>query len=173
MEEQQPKTGKFALNYGLLLGAVFIVFGVMLYTQKMHYETSTAIIVISIVLMAAAIFVAVNAFKKANGGYLTISEALKVAVGVALVATILSLAYQYVLTNFIEPDFMDKAMEIAKPKAMAQNPSLTEEQWEQGVEMQKSFAWIQYPVGLIMNSVIGLILGLITGLILKKSKPEY
>ena len=77
MEEQQPKTGKFALNYGLLLGAVFIVFGVMLYTQKMHYETSTAIIVISIVLMAAAIFVAVNAFKKANGGYLTISEALK------------------------------------------------------------------------------------------------
>lgn len=173
MEEQQPKTGKFALNYGLLLGAVFIVFGVMLYTQKMHYEMSTPVMVVSIVLMAAAIFVAVNAFKKANEGYLTISESLKVAVGVALVATILSLAYQYVLTNFIEPDFMDKAMEIAKPKAMAQNPSMTEEQWEQGVEMQKSFAWIQYPVGLIMNSVIGLILGLITGLILKKSKPEY
>ena len=37
MEEQQPKTGKFALNYGLLLGLVSIVFGVMLYTQKMHY----------------------------------------------------------------------------------------------------------------------------------------
>ncbi|MBR9854450.1 MAG: DUF4199 domain-containing protein [Algicola sp.] len=173
MEEQQVKTGKFALNYGLLLGAIFVVFGVMLYTQKMHYEMSSAVMVVSIVLMSAAIFIAVNAFKKANGGYLSISEALKVAVGVALVGTIMSLAYQYVLTNFIEPDFMDKAMEIAKPKAMAQNPNMTEEQWEQGMEMQKSLAWIQYPVGLIINCVVGLIIGLITGLILKKSKAEY
>ncbi|SDQ66313.1 DUF4199 domain-containing protein [Flagellimonas zhangzhouensis] len=173
MEEQQVKTGKFALNYGVLLGVISVVFGVMLYTQKMHYETSTAVIVISIVIMAAITFFAVNAFKKANGGFLKISDALKVAVGLALVGTIISLLYQYVLTHFIEPDFMDKAMEIAKPKAMANNPNMTEEQWQQGVEMQKGFAWIQYPVVLIMNSVIGLILGLITGLILKKSQPEY
>ena len=62
---------------------------------------------------------------------------------------------------------------MSPPKAMAQNPNMTEEQWEQGVEMQKSFAWIQYPVLLIMNAVLGLILGLICGLILKKSQPEY
>ncbi|WP_421805047.1 DUF4199 domain-containing protein [Flagellimonas sp.] len=173
MEEQQAKTGKFALNYGLLSGLISVVFGVMLYTQKMHYETSTAVIVISIVILAAIVFFAVNAFKKANGGFLTISQALKVGVGVALVAAIISLVYQFVLTNFIEPDFMDKVMEMAKPKAMANNPNMTEEQWEQGVEMQKSFAWIQYPVLLIMNSVLGLILGLISGLILKKSQPEY
>ena len=173
MEEQQAKTGEFALNYGLLSGLISVVFGVMLYTQKMHYETSTAVIVISIVILAAIVFFAVNAFKKANGGFLTISQALKVGVGVALVAAIISLIYQFVLTNFIEPDFMDKVMEMAKPKAMANNPNMTEEQWEQGVEMQKSFAWIQYPVLLIMNSVLGLILGLISGLILKKSQPEY
>ena len=173
MEEQQPKTGKFALNYGLLLGLIGVVFGVMLYTQKMHYETSTAVIVISIVILAAIIFLGVNAFKKANGGYLTISEALKVGVGIALVGAIISLIYQFVLTNFIEPDFMDKAMEIAKPKAFEQNPNMTEEQWDQAVEMQKGFAWIQYPVGLIMNSIFGLVIGLIVGLILKKSKPSY
>ena len=67
MEEQQAKTGKFALNYGLLSGLISVVFGVMLYTQKMHYETSTAVIVISIVILAAIVFFAVNAFKKANG----------------------------------------------------------------------------------------------------------
>ena len=173
MEEQQPKTGKFALNYGLLLGVVFVVFGVMLYTQKMHYEMNTAVMVISVLLMVAGSFLAVSAFKKANGGYLTLGEALKVTVGMAVIATIVSLAYQYVLTHFIEPDFMDKAMELAKPKAMARNPNMTEEQWQQGVEMQKKMAWIQYPVGLIINSIIGLIIGLVVGLILKKSKPEY
>ncbi|MEC8831647.1 MAG: DUF4199 domain-containing protein, partial [Bacteroidota bacterium] len=140
MEEQKVKTGKFALNYGLLSGLISVVFGVMLYTQKMHYETSTAVIVISIVILASIIFLGVNAFKKANGGYLSISEALKIGVGIALVGAIVSLIYQYVLTTFIEPDFMDKAMELAKPKAMAQNPNMTEEQWQQGVEMQKGFA---------------------------------
>jgi hypothetical protein len=173
MEEQQPKTGKFALNYGLLLGAAFVVFGVMLYTQKMHYEMSGAVMGISILVMVAGIFLGVNAYKKANGGYLTLSEALKVAVGIALVGTVLSLAYQYILTHFIEPDFLDKAMEIAKAKTMAKNPNITEEQWEQGVAMQKKLAWIQYPVGLIINSIIGLVIGLIVGLILKKAKPEY
>jgi hypothetical protein len=145
----------------------------MLYTQKMHYEMNTAVMIISILLMVAGAFLAVNAFKKANGGYLTLGEALKVTVGMAVIATIISLAYQYVLTHFIEHDFMDKAMEIAKPKAMERNPNMTEEQWQQGIEMQKKLAWIQYPVGLIINSIIGLVIGLVVGLILKKAKPEY
>lgn len=173
MEEIQVKTGKYALNYGALLGAVSVVFGIMLYTQKMHYEQSAPIIVVSLVLTVIGIVLGIRAFKKANGGFLSISEALKVAVGVALVATIISLAYQYVLTHFIEPDFMDKAVEIAKGKAFAKNPSLTEEQWQTGVEMQKKLSWIQYPVGLIISSVIGLIIGLITGLIMKKDRNTY
>ncbi|MEC7262194.1 MAG: DUF4199 domain-containing protein [Bacteroidota bacterium] len=173
MEEQQPKASKFMLNYGLILGVVSVIFGVMLYTQKMHYEMSTPVIVISVLLTVVAIFLGVNAYKKANGGYLKISEALKIAVGIALVSTIISLAYQYVLINFIEPDFMDKAIEMAKPKAMAQNPSMTEEQWQQGVAMQKKLGWLRYPVGLIFSCIIGLVVGVLTGLILKKSKPEY
>lgn len=173
MEEQQPKTGKFALNYGLILGVVSIVFSIMLYTQGMHYEMSTPIMIISILLTLVVILLGVMAFKKANGGYLTLGEALKVAVGIALISTILSLVYQFVLINFIEPDFMDKAMEMAKVKAMADNPNITEEQWQQGAEMQKKLGWLRYPIGLIMGCLIGLVIGLITGLILKKSKPEY
>jgi len=173
MEEQQVKTGKFALNYGLLLGLVSLVFSVMLYTQKMHYEMSGAIIAISVLLGAVVIFLGISAFKKANGGFLSLSESLKIAVGVALIGAIITLVYQYALTNFIEPDYMDKVMAIAKPKAFAENPSLTEEQWAQGMEMQKNFAWVQYPIGLIMNSIFGLIIGLIIGLILKNPKPAY
>ncbi|MEM7484836.1 MAG: DUF4199 domain-containing protein [Bacteroidota bacterium] len=173
MEENQPKTGKFSLNYGVLLGLVSIVFSVMLYTQNMHYEMSTPIIIVSIALTIIVIFIGVNAFKKANSGYLKIVDALKVGVGIALVSTILSLAYQYVLINFIEPDFMDKAMEIAKVKTFEDNPSLTEEQWEQGAAMQKKFAWMRYPIGLIISCVLGLVIGLVTGLILKKDKASY
>ncbi|WP_422348330.1 DUF4199 domain-containing protein [Flagellimonas sp.] len=173
MEENQPKVGTFSRNYGIILGLASIVFGVMLYTQNLHYEMSTPVIVVSTIITAIIIFVGTMNFKKANGGYLKIVEALKLGVGIALVSAILSLIYQYLLINFIEPDFMDKAFEIAKSAAFEKNPRLTEEQWQQGVEMQKKLGWIRYPIGLIISCIIGLVLGLITGLILKKNKPAY
>ena len=173
MEENQPKTGKFALNYGLLLGLVSIVFSVMLFTMDMHYEQNIAIQMVSIVLAAAAIFIAINAFKKDNQGFLQLSDALKIGTGVALIAGILGLIYFFVQSNIIEPGYWDKVYEIGKQTALENNPKLTEEQIDQGIEMQKKFKWLFYPIGLIINIILGLVLGLIIGLILKKQKPDY
>lgn len=170
MEENQPKTGKFALNYGIILGAVSIAFGVMLYSMDMHYEQSWPVRIISIVLMTAVVFWATSEFKKANSGLLNLSDALKLGVGIGLISAILSLLYYAILTNVIEPDFMDKTIEIAKVKAFEDNPKLTEEQWTKGVEIQKNFAWVVYPIGLIFNVILGLIFGLLAGLIMKKQK---
>ena len=170
MGENQPKTGKFALNYGIILGAVSIAFGVILYSMDMHYEQSWPVIIIGVILMIAVVVWATIEFKKANSGLLILSDALKLGAGIGLISAILSLVYYAILTNVIEPDFMDKAMDIAKVKAFADNPKLTEEQWAQGVEIQKSFAWIAYPFQLIISIIMGLIIGLITGLVMKKQK---
>ncbi|WP_405382612.1 DUF4199 domain-containing protein [Maribacter sp. LLG6340-A2] len=173
MEENQPKTGKFALNYGLITGIIGIIFGIMLYIMDMHYEQGAAIQITQTLILAAGIVLAIIQFKKAGDGLLSISEALKVGAGVALIAAICGLIYFFILSNVIEPDYMDKVFEIGKVKAMNDNPNLTEEQIDQGIEMQKGFAWISYPVILIINVVIGLIVGLITGLILKKEEAAY
>jgi hypothetical protein len=171
MEENQPKTGKYALNFGIILGIVSIVFSIMLFTMDMHYERNTAVQIISLILAAAAIVLAISSFKKANGGFLTLSEALKIGTGVALIAGILGLLYFFIQSNFIEPDYWDKAYEIGKQTALENNPQLTEEQIDQGIEMQKKFSWLFYPIGLIINIIIGLVLGLIVGLIMKKQNP--
>lgn len=170
MEENQPKTGKYALNFGLLLGIVSVVFGVMLYSMDMHYDQGWGVRGVQIALMIAAIMFGILQFKKANEGFLTISEALKLGAGISLVAAIIGIIYFYLLSNFIEPDFMDKMYEIGKQTAMENNPKLTEEQIDQGIEMQKGFAWLTYPIILIFNILMGLIFGLIGGLIMKKQK---
>ena len=173
MEENQPKTGKFALNYGVLLGVVSVVFGLMLFSMDMHYDQGWAIRGISLALTLAAILLGVSQFKKANAGFLTISQALKLGTGIALIAGIIGLIYFFLLSNVIEPGYMDKMYEIGKETAMADNPELTEEQIDQGIEMQKSFAWLTYPIVLIFNIIVGLVFGLIGGLIMKKQKPAY
>lgn len=173
MEENQPKTGKFALNFGLLFGLISVVFGVMLYSMDLHYERGMAVQGISFLLMAAAIILGIFQFRNANGGFLSLSEALKIGAGVALIGGIIGIIYFFMLSNYLEPDYMDKMYEIGKQQAMADNPKLTEEQIDQGIEMQKSMSWLFYPIGLIINILAGLFFGLIGGLILKKQKPAY
>ncbi|WP_116769345.1 DUF4199 domain-containing protein [Maribacter litoralis] len=173
MEENQPKTGKFALKYGLLTGVIGVIFGIMLFAMDMHYEQGAATQITQTLILAAGIIFAIVQFKKASGGFLTISESLKVGAGVALIAAIVGLLYFFILSNVIEPGYLDKVYEIGKIKTMADNPSLTEEQVDQGIEMQKGFAWIMYPVGLVINVLIGLFFSLITGLILKKEEAAY
>ncbi|MBT8187443.1 MAG: DUF4199 domain-containing protein [Croceitalea sp.] len=173
MEEMQPKIGKYALNFGLLLGLVSVVFNVMLFSVDMHYEQTPAIQIIGISILFALVFIGITQFRKANGGYLKLGEALKLGTGIAVVGAVIGLIYYFLLTNVIEPGFMDKASEFAKVKAFENNPKLTQEQWDQGMEMQKKFAWIAYPFILIFQALIGLIAGLVAGLIFKKDKPAY
>ncbi|MGB3150504.1 MAG: DUF4199 domain-containing protein [Maribacter sp.] len=173
MDENKPKTGKYAFNYGLITGGVTIIFAVMLFTMDMHYERGVAVQAVQIAILAAGIIFGITQFKKANSTYLSLSEALKLGAGIALISGILGVLWFFVFSNLIEPDFMDNMYELGKQQAMADNPSITEEQMDQGIEMQKKFAWISYPVILIINIFIGLIVGLIGGLILRKQESAY
>jgi len=168
MEELQAKTGKSALTYGLLTGAVGIVFGFMLYSMDLHYDQGWGVRGTQLAILAAGIFLGIAQFKKANAGLLNISQSLKVGTGIALIAAILGIFYFLFLSNVLEPDYMDKTFEIAKVKAMEDNPQLTSEQMDQGIEMQKKWAWVSYPIIIIFNLIMGLIIGLIAGLIMKK-----
>lgn len=56
MEGNQPKIGKFSLNYGLILGGIGVVFGVMLYLQDMHTSQSPVIMTIGLVLAAVVTY---------------------------------------------------------------------------------------------------------------------
>ncbi|MFX0556731.1 DUF4199 domain-containing protein [Maribacter sp. CXY002] len=173
MEENKPKTGKFALNFGTITGIVGVVFAIMLFVMDMHYEQGAGVQITQTVILALGIVIGIMQYKKANEGLLDISDALKVGAGVALIAGIIGLLWFFTLSNVLEPEYMDKMYEIGKVKAMEQNPNLTAEQIDQGIEMQKKFAWISYPVILIINVVIGLVVGLIAGLAMKKQEAAY
>ena len=172
MEEQQPKTGKFSLNYGLILGGVSVIFGIMLYTQDMHTSQSTGIIIISIALAAAITYLGISAFKKANGGFLTLGQALKIGAGIALISGIIAIIYNIVLVDFIDLNAKSEIMD-ARLMPSLESGKITQEQFDLQKEQSIKYWWMGYPFILIFNVLIGLALGLITGLILKKSKPAY
>ncbi len=169
MEEAQARTGKISWTYGLLAGAIGIVFTLMLMYIDMLYDQSIGKTIMGIVILIAVVVLAIFNFKKENNGFLTLRESLKVGVGTALVAAIISVVFTYLLTNFMVPDFWEKTAEISRVTLKEQNPRLTAEQLENAIEMQGKFAWITYPAILIFNLFVGLVTSLLAGLVLKKT----
>ena len=171
METQKNlTTGKQSLNYGLLLGAVGVAFNFMLYTVDAHTTQSPVIQIINIVISVAIIFWGILGFKKANCGFLKMSEALKLGTGMSLIAGILQIGYTLLLVNVLDTGFVRRVIELRMAEAAQQN-GMTPEQIEQGIEMGIKFFWFGYPVMLIVSVIFGLIIGLVGGLIFKKS-PE-
>ncbi len=172
MENIQPKTSKYALTYGILAGLAGIVFSLMLYFMDMHYEQGIAIQAVQFAILAIFVIIAILQFKKANSGFLSINQAIKIGPGVAVISFIVGMLYFLVFSNVIEPDFMANSYEIGRQKAIVENPQLTPEQIDQGIEFQKKFFWVIMGVFMLISAIFALIVGAITGAIVKNKRPE-
>jgi hypothetical protein len=169
MEQTQPKIGKFSLNYGLILGAISVVFGLMLYSMDAHTSQDTSNTVISIVIAVAIIVWAIVNFKKANGGVLSLGQAIKLGIGIALIAGVINIVYLIFLSSVLDTDFITKIAENGKAAA-EEAGVMTSAQIDQQYQGTIDYFWVSYPVILIFNVIMGLVIGLIGGLIFKKSE---
>jgi len=91
MEEITPK--KFIIEYGLFTGIISVIFGIMLYSLDAHYENSTFSQIISVLIQLSGIAMAALAFKKANSGFISLSQTLKIGTGLSLILAIISLVW--------------------------------------------------------------------------------
>ncbi|MEB8329453.1 DUF4199 domain-containing protein [Flavobacteriaceae bacterium KMM 6897] len=173
MEENKPNTGKIALNFGLILGGLSIVFAMMLYSLDMHYQGGMLVLGVSVILMIAVIVLGMLQFKKANNGFMTLGQGLKVGLGIAIVGGVIGILFNQVMAGIIDPEMMEKAMEYQKGVLM-ETTKLTSDQIDAQLEMGKKFSTpsMQIVFGLVYSLVAGFIFSLIPALILKKQETN-
>lgn len=174
MENQKITTVKTALNFGLILGGISLVYSLMLFFLDMHYQGETATSLIGYALLIGLVLWAIMHFKKNNDGYISLSEALKTGVGTALISAIIVCIYTIVMIQYLDPEFLDKSIEYQKQKMLQENPEISVESVNKMFDMQKEFSgpFIISGFIIIFNLFFGFIISLIVGLIVKKSKPE-
>ena len=103
MENKSNSLKNIMITYGLLLGGISIVFNLMLFFLKMHYEQSTAVGIVSVVIMIGVLLFAFIQYKKSNEGSISLSEAIKIGLGVSLISAILGIIYAFILYIPIVP----------------------------------------------------------------------
>ena len=174
MENQKITTAKTALNFGLILGGISLVYSLMLFFLDMHFQGETATSLIGYALLIGLVLWAIMHFKKNNDAYISLSEALKTGVGTALISAIIVCIYTIVMIQYLDPEFLDKSIEYQKQKILQENPEISVESVNKMFGMQKEFSgpFIISGFIIIFNLFFGFIISLIVGLIVKKSKPE-
>jgi membrane protease YdiL (CAAX protease family) len=169
MTSNTPQIRNYAYKYGLIYGAITIVFSLMLHIMDLTYSGSNFPQIFGYVLLAVLIIWAVVSFRKDNQGKLSVGQATKIGTATALISAIITVLYIIVFANVIEPDFAEKLGELTSEQLREKAPQLTEDQIAQQVAMQTKFFWVSYPFILIAYSLYGLVLGWITGLFTKKA----
>ena len=168
MENQKPTAGKFALNYGVILGVLMIAIGVVTYVTGMALEGQQWPNIIYYIAFPVVIMYAISQYKKANANTLGLGDAIKVGLSIAVISAIVYLIYGLLFNYVIDPEFMGQMMEVQRDKLL-ENPNMTPEAVEQSMKMMEMMfnPLIGSAFWVAMSAFFGLIYSLIGGLVMK------
>jgi len=171
MEAQKPTIGKFAMNYGLILGLIMVLISVITYVTGMALEGKQWPNLIYYILFPVIIFYSINQFRKLNAGLLTLKEAIKIGLLIGIISAIIYAIYGLIFNYIIDPEFMNQAMEITREK-MLEAPNMTEEMVDQQMKWVEKFSnpMLGSAFWIAMSAFFGLLYSLIAGLVMKKEE---
>ncbi len=174
METQPVSIPKLALNYGVLLALLSIVLQVISYVLDVHIDRPWWLSVSQLVISVGVVVYGIKAFKIGNGGFLTLGQALKTGLAISLVAAIIGVIFNYFFMNYIDPDFVEKALEFSRQQMIEGNPNMTQEQVDTAMEMSAKFMsfWMISAFAILGSLFFGFIISLIAGLIMKRTPPQ-
>ncbi|HEY9183742.1 MAG TPA: DUF4199 domain-containing protein [Salegentibacter sp.] len=173
MEIQKTDSKGIIINYGVLLGILSVVLGVIMYVTNAYLNPSFYFSVASFLIMVAIIVLGIRTYKKANQTYLSLTEALKLGLGIALIGGIIGAIWQLLLMTVIEPDYMMQMADVQREVMLERFPNMTDSQIDDAMAMNEKFSspWIMMAIAIIGSLFFGFFISLVAGLIMKNKNP--
>ncbi|TXD52984.1 MULTISPECIES: DUF4199 domain-containing protein [unclassified Polaribacter] len=170
--ENQASSKSIILNYGLYLGLITILTGLVKYATGNLYVTEFYSGILGVLIVIVFVILGIKNFKATNKGLIGFGEAVKIGVGLTLIGTILIIAYYFLLSTVIEPDFMANTMEAQKVM-FADSFGMTEGQIEEATKNSEDNFYLSLFGGiLVWNLFLGGITSLITAAVVKKTEED-
>ncbi|MDG2109052.1 MAG: DUF4199 domain-containing protein [Flavobacteriaceae bacterium] len=174
MDKSVSSIKSTVITYGIILGSISVVFQLMLFFLDMHYKNDSTAGIVSLIIMISVLLYSFISYKKINLGYLSLSEAIKIGLGVSLISALITIIYTQILINFLDPETMQKSLDLSMNTMRSENPEIPQEALDtaRSIQEKMSSPLIFSAVQIIFSLFFGFIISLIGGLVVKKSKPE-
>ena len=173
MLESKVTIKSTVLNYGLIMGGLSVAFTLMLFIMDMHYQNSSIQQWTGLLIMAGSIVFGQIAYKKANDGFISLGEGMKIGIGVVALGSSIGILYGLFQGYVLDPETMTKAMDYAINQAIDQNPELTDEMIEAIKGAFEFFAnpFLSSAIGITVSLLFGSLISLLTEKKKKKNRP--
>ena len=173
MSQQVVSPKQIMINNGVLLGGISVLIGVILYATNNHVQPHWSYAVVGSLIFIAIVVLGIKKFKEANGGFLSLGQALKIGIGIALISALFGLAWQLLMTNVLDPDYADKILDVQREQFLERQPDMSQEQLDKTMEMVSGFSSPIFgaAVQILGGLFFGFIVSLIAGLVMKKEDP--
>lgn len=166
------------LRYGILGGLISIIYGILSNLLGLSNPGSGMGMValgtiISLGIYAGFLVVAVKKHREEDlKGYITFKRAFSVAFFTALIMGIMSSLFQMVYINFIDPSFIDSALEYSRE--LMENMGLNEEQMEEAMARSRdAYKPVRFLISAVIGtSFIGALTSLVVAGVLNRKAPE-
>lgn len=170
--ENSSSVKAVAFPYGLLLALYSILVLVLIYVFNVQRD-NWVVAIFNAAVTITFFVVALKQFKKNNAGYISLTQALKVGLAVAVVSGFIVAVYSYLHYSFVYPEFSEMIYDEALLKMEEQN--LPEAQRDKALEITSFTTSPLFfaTMTLVSSLFFGFLISLITGLILKKENPAH
>lgn len=174
IETKQLSAKDVMIKYGVILGVLSILTNVIMYVTDSYLTPHWSFGVLAFLMTIAVIVLAFKAFKESNGGFLKLGQAIKIGLGVALISAILGIVWTLLLTQVLEPNYTELALEAGRDNIIESYPDMSDAQIDQAISFQEPFTKIGFmiPVTIMMSLFFGFIISLIAGLVMKNENPH-
>ncbi|MBW1295739.1 DUF4199 domain-containing protein [Aquimarina litoralis] len=173
---------KYIIKYGIILGVATIIHVLSFNFLKelenkltiTHLFVLTIGFLILLFITIVSILLGLKAFKKNNDGYISLKEALKISIGIALIGGLIAMLCDILRIHVIDSGFIDQMNENNFKKLVENSTEITQKDIDRRMAITKR---VNSPLIMISRSMAahlcsGILFGLIFGLIIRKKKKE-
>ncbi len=170
-EEFEPVTVKqVAVKWGLYLGMVMIIYGMIL--QVTDQVANQSLGYVNYLFMAILIYFAQKSFKDDGNGFMSYSKGLGIGTLVSVVGGAISSVFTYIYLTFIDDSMIATILEKAEMDMIDRGTPDAQVEQAMSITEKMMTPLIMSLIGLFFVVLLGFILSLIISAINKNSNPD-
>ncbi|WP_298546073.1 DUF4199 domain-containing protein [uncultured Aquimarina sp.] len=162
------------LKYGLVCGMVTIIFNFLTYLMGNYTKQNIFHAIIFLLITTSSIILGMIMFKKTNDNYISLGEALKTGIGIAILGGFLTIVWKILLIKVIDPDIITQLEEKHVKHIIDNSYDFSQENIEKQIAITRKYSspLIQIVANIVENLFLGTVFGLIGGLIIRKKRIQ-
>ncbi|MCX6271774.1 MAG: DUF4199 domain-containing protein [Bacteroidetes bacterium] len=171
METNQPSVIKHSLNYGAILGAIVVLYSLLLY--GLDAMMNQALGYISFILLLGGIIYGIKQYRdKLNNGFISFGTGFKTGFFMIIVSGLIGSVYTFLFFQFFDPGMIQQMLKHSEEQLVHKYPNMDDAQIQQMLKYSAMFMkpWSMAIFGFFMNVIVGGILSLIVAAVMKKEE---